>query len=49
MLFRSGTMETYSSIPNLTEKNTKTVIARGTFDGIHLGHKAIINKAITEA
>ena len=42
-------METYSSIPNLTEKNTKTVIALGTFDGIHLGHKAIINKAITEA
>ena len=40
-------METYSSIPNLTEKNTKTVIALGTFDGIHLGHKAIINKAIT--
>ena len=42
-------MEIYSSIPNLSEKATQTVIALGTFDGIHLGHKAIINKAIAEA
>lgn len=42
-------MEIYSSIPNLSEKPIQTVVALGTFDGIHLGHKAIINKAITEA
>lgn len=39
-------MRIFSTIPNLTKEYSNIVVALGTFDGIHLGHQNIINKAI---
>lgn len=39
-------MKVYFNIPEIKEKTT---IAIGTFDGLHLGHKAVLNKAKTIA
>lgn len=39
-------MRIFSTIPNLTKEYSNIVVALGTFDGVHLGHQNIINKAI---
>lgn len=38
-------METIKKLSNLTEKYLRPVIALGMFDGVHLGHASVINRA----
>ena len=36
----------YNTLEELGEIKTKTAVALGTFDGVHIGHQAIIKKAV---
>ncbi|WIW71893.1 bifunctional riboflavin kinase/FAD synthetase [Anaerosinus gibii] len=39
-------MQIYTELTNLKHKYKNIVVALGTFDGIHIGHQKIINKAV---
>ncbi len=42
-------MQVFSGIGQLKKPFRKTVVAIGVFDGVHLGHRAVIRQAVTEA
>lgn len=42
-------MERFNDIVTLTDRYKNVVIALGTFDGLHIGHQSVINKAIARA
>ena len=41
-----GKLEIIKKITALTEKYSKPVVALGMFDGVHLGHAAVIRHAV---
>jgi riboflavin kinase / FMN adenylyltransferase len=42
-------MELIQGVPDLRGESRPVVIAMGNFDGVHLGHQAIINRAVDRA
>lgn len=42
-------MELVQGLPDLRRETRPVVVAMGNFDGVHLGHQAIINKAVERA
>jgi len=42
-------MELIQGVPDLRAETRPVVIAMGNFDGVHLGHQAIINRAVERA
>ncbi len=42
-------MKVYGTIPELAEVRGPVVLAVGVFDGLHLGHKSVLQQAIEEA
>jgi len=42
-------MELVQGVPDLRRETRPVVIAMGNFDGVHLGHQAIINRAVERA
>lgn len=42
-------MKVYGSIPELAEVPGPVVLAVGVFDGLHLGHRSVLNRASEEA
>jgi len=42
-------MELIQGVPDLRGESRPVVIAMGNFDGVHLGHQAIINRAVERA
>jgi riboflavin kinase/FMN adenylyltransferase len=42
-------MELIQGVPDLRSESRPVVIAMGNFDGVHLGHQAIINRAVERA
>ncbi|QBG46288.1 riboflavin biosynthesis protein RibF [Verrucomicrobia bacterium S94] len=42
-------MKIIHSLEEFHEKNTPVVLAAGSFDGIHIGHSAVIGKALEQA
>jgi riboflavin kinase / FMN adenylyltransferase len=42
-------MEVFRDIKDFRRPESKTVVTMGNFDGIHLGHQALVGNAVTEA
>jgi len=42
-------MEVFRDIDDFHRSDLKTVVTMGNFDGIHLGHQALVSNAVTEA
>jgi riboflavin kinase/FMN adenylyltransferase len=42
-------MEVFRDIEDFHRPDLKTVVTMGNFDGIHLGHQALVSNAVTEA
>jgi riboflavin kinase / FMN adenylyltransferase len=42
-------MEVFCDIEDFYQPELKTVVTMGNFDGIHLGHQALVGNAVTEA
>ncbi|CUH96138.1 hypothetical protein P22_2226 [Propionispora sp. 2/2-37] len=42
-------MERFNEIVTLKDRYKNVVIALGTFDGLHIGHQSVINKAVARA
>jgi riboflavin kinase/FMN adenylyltransferase len=42
-------MEVFRNIEDFRRPELKTVVTMGNFDGIHLGHQALVGNAVTEA
>ncbi len=42
-------MNIFNSISEFSSTNKKTILTLGTFDGVHLGHKEVLNKLLLQA